>query len=250
MKDKNHSPHIFHNYGWNLLNSITYNRGLNFILAFFLTWLMIKTGIDWQLRNFMLDNSHVLAWISMPALLVGNFIPIIIPLVFLISGKSLKNKKSVMAASALTQTVMQALFFQSALKMITGRSHPIIGFGFDFSNRIFFDVRAKADDFSGSFDWFNMNALYGWPSGHTITAVSAAAALAEIYHDNRLIKVCAYSYAAVMGFSMAVHAHWTSDVVAGALIGYAVGKSVGKSYRKFFEETGDKDQPASCSMPA
>ena len=232
-KDNNFSPHIAHNLGWNFLNSAAYNYGINFIGAGFITWIMIKTGIDWEIRNFMLDNRHIISWISMPALIAGNFIPFLTPLMFLISGKSLKNNKLVIAASALMQTLIISLFYQSALKMITGRSHPLFGSTFDFKNRTFIEVRVNTADFSGSFDWFNMNALLGWPSGHTLTAFSAAAALAEIYHDKLWVKICAYSYAAAMGLSMAVHAHWASDVFAGALIGYAIGKTAGKCYRKF-----------------
>ena len=243
------SPHIFYNIGWNTLNSITYNYGLNFIGSGLITWGMIETGIDWGLRNFMLDNDNYLSWLHIPGLAVGMLVPVITPLSFLISGKYLNDERLVITASALTQSLMLTLFFQSALKMVTGRSHPIIGFSSDFNDRSLYDKRSKADDFSNDFDWFNMNFSLGWPSGHTATAFSAAATLSEIYHDTLWIKVCAYSYAAAMGLSMAVHAHWASDVVAGALIGYAIGKTVGRSYRKFLEKTEDKNQPVFYFTP-
>jgi membrane-associated phospholipid phosphatase len=35
-----------------------------------------------------------------------------------------------------------------------------------------------------------------------------------------------------MAITLSFNVHWLSDVVAGALIGYASGKVVGKSFRK------------------
>jgi membrane-associated phospholipid phosphatase len=43
-----------------------------------------------------------------------------------------------------------------------------------------------------------------------------------------------------MGFGKSVSVHWASEVIAGALMGYAIGKTVGKSYRRLLE---GKDEP-------
>jgi membrane-associated phospholipid phosphatase len=95
-------------------------------------------------------------------------------------------------------------------------------------------------DFSGVFNWFNMDFFNGWPSGHTANAFSAAAAIAEIYHDNIWVKVGVYTYAAFIGFGVTTHAHWASEAFAGALIGYAIGKTVGKNFRKLLEKQEEK----------
>ncbi|TNE96679.1 MAG: phosphatase PAP2 family protein [Deltaproteobacteria bacterium] len=66
------------------------------------------------------------------------------------------------------------------------------------------------------------------PSGHTITAFTLATFISETWgHQSRLIPVLTYSAAAVGGWSR-VHdnAHWTSDVIMGALIGHLVTKQI------------------------
>jgi membrane-associated phospholipid phosphatase len=37
-----------------------------------------------------------------------------------------------------------------------------------------------------------------------------------------------YTYATFIGFGVTLYAHWASELIAGALIGYAIGKAVAK----------------------
>ncbi|MCL1928648.1 MAG: phosphatase PAP2 family protein [Treponema sp.] len=226
------SPHIFHNIGWNLLHSFTYNYGFNFIGAGVGTWGMIETGIDWKWRNTVFESTW-LSNIGGPVMATGGVVPVITPLLFFLSGKIFSDERSIVAASALTQTLILTMVVQSPLKMITGRRDP------GLVDNFFYERICGEDDFSGVFNWFNMDFINGWPSGHTANAFSAAATLSEIYHDNIWVKVGAYTYAAFIGFGVTVHAHWASEAVAGALIGYAIGKTVGKSYRKFLDKNED-----------
>jgi membrane-associated phospholipid phosphatase len=127
------------------------------------------------------------------------------------------------------------MLVQSPLKMITGRRDP------GLVNNSYYEKIYGEEDFSGVFNWFNMDFFNGWPSGHTANAFSAAATISEIYHDNLPVKIGAYAYATFIGFGTTTHAHWASEAVAGALIGYAIGKTVGKSYRKFLDKSEDKN---------
>jgi membrane-associated phospholipid phosphatase len=229
------SPHIFHNIGWNLLHSFTYNYGLNFIGAGLGTIAMIETGLDWNWRNTVYNNTFTES-LGSPVMSVGGIVPAITPLVFLVTGKAAKNERAVSAASALTQTLILTLAVQSPLKMITGRRDP------GLVNNSFYKKIDNEKDFSGVFNWFNMDFFNGWPSGHTANAFSAAATLSEIYHDKIWVKLGAYTYAAFIGLGVTFHAHWASEALAGALIGYAIGKTVGKSYRKFLDGDGDKNK--------
>jgi membrane-associated phospholipid phosphatase len=233
-EEKIPSPNIFYNLGWNLLNSFSYNYGLNFIGAGAGTWGMIETGLDWKWRNTVFDNNW-LSNIGGPVMLAGGIVPIITPLAFLLSGKYFENEKLVITATALTQTLMLTMLIQSPLKMITGRRDP------GLVNNSFYERIYDEDDFSAQFNWFNMDFFNGWPSGHTANAFSAAATLSEIYHDNILIKIAAYTYAAFIGFGTTTHAHWASEAIAGALIGYAIGKTVGKSYRAFLDKSSGEN---------
>ncbi|MCL2145286.1 MAG: phosphatase PAP2 family protein [Endomicrobia bacterium] len=234
-------PNIFHNIGENLLDSVTYNYGLNFIGAAAGTWIIIETGLDWKWRNTAFDNRWMenAGNIAMPLVNVAS---VATPLIFYISGKYSENEKTIIAAKALTQSLILTVAVQSTLKTITGRREPGLQdrsslFDDDLHQRIYGE-----DDFSNVWDWFNMDYVKGWPSGHTANAFAAAATLSEIYHDNMWVKVGAYGYAAFIGFGTTTTSHWLSEAFAGALIGYAIGKTVGKSYRKFSDGSKEKSQ--------
>jgi membrane-associated phospholipid phosphatase len=74
-----------------------------------------------------------------------------------------------------------------------------------------------------------------------------AVVLAEMYPKNIGVKIAAYSYAALTGIGMSLFAHWASDAIAGALIGYAIGKSVGKSYRELLDKHSNLDGSATLA---
>jgi membrane-associated phospholipid phosphatase len=228
-------PLVFHNMGWNLLDTVTYNYGINFIGAGLGTWAFIETGIDWKWRNTAYDNT----WLSncgRPGLYIGYIVPALTPLITYITGRSINNEKLQITALALTQSLMLTLAIQTPLKMITGRAIPGIVNEADHSRN------HRTDDFSNEFNWFNNNFIAGWPSGHTANAFAAAATISEIYKDNLWLKIGVYSYAVLIGFGLTVNVHWTSDALAGALIGYAVGKTVGKSFSKLLENNVSDNQ--------
>jgi hypothetical protein len=55
-----------------------------------------------------------------------------------------------------------------------------------------------------------------------------------------MLKAAVYIYASLLGLGMSVYDHWASDVIAGALIGFAVGTTVGKSYRSLIDGKENK----------
>jgi membrane-associated phospholipid phosphatase len=227
----------FHNMGRNALDAVAYNYGVNFIGAGLETWALIETGLDWKWRNIAYDNT----WLSNcggPGIYIGFIVPALTPFAAYIAGRSTNNEKLQITGLAVAQSVMLTLAIQTPLKMITGRATPGITRGW------FYDRSQRTDDFSGEFNWFNMDFVAGWPSGHTANAFSVAATIAELYKDNLWIKIGAYSYAALIGFGVTLNVHWTSEMLAGALIGYAVGKTVGKSFNELLENNVS-DNPVS-----
>jgi membrane-associated phospholipid phosphatase len=228
---------IFYNIGSNALHSITYNYGLNFIGAGLGTWAFIETGIDWQWNRLAYNNDR-LARGGLPSLYTGFVVPAITPVAFYITGRYIHDEKLQTTGLALVQTLMLTMSIQAVLKMSTGRALPGIITELDHTRS------SRTDDFSGEFNWFNMNFIAGWPSGHTANAFSAAATIAEIYKDNLPLKIAVYSYAALIGLGVSVNVHWASEVFAGALIGYAIGKTVGKS----FSQMSDDNQKNKVSL--
>jgi membrane-associated phospholipid phosphatase len=226
---------VFHNAGWNLLHSITYNYGFNFIGAGLGTWAFIETGLDWEWRNIAYEND----WLSscgIPGLYIGYVVPWLAPIATYITGRFIKNEKLQITGLALTQSLIFTIGIQSIFKMTTGRALPGI------VNELDHTRSSRMDDFSGEFNWFNMNFIGGWPSGHTANAFAAAATIAEIYYDNIPLKIGVYTYAALMGFGKSVSVHWVSEVAAGALIGYAIGKTVGRNYRTLMENNNEHNK--------
>jgi len=218
---------LFHDIGWNVLHSFTYNYGLNFIGAGLGSFVIIESGLDWKWNRLAYNNG----WMPMiggNANYVGYVVPGLAPLALYFTGLAIKNEKLQITGMALTQSLALTMLIQSPLKIVTGRTWPGIVDGWDspLSKR-----SDRTDDYSGEFNWFDLDAVGGWPSGHTANAFTAAATIAQIYHDNTPLKVAVFTYASLIGLGMSVYDHWASDVFAGALIGFAIGTTVGKSYR-------------------
>ena len=237
---------VFHEIGWNILNSLGYNYGLNFIGAGLGTWAFIETGLDWNWRNVAYNNSW-LANMGLPMLFAGYLVPVITPVSLYLAGRYLSDSKLQITAAALAQAFILTQAFHLPLKIITGRTVPGIISG------VFFEPNNTRDDrtvdFSGEFKWFKFDFYDGWPSGHTACAFSAAAVIAEIYDDKPLLKIGVYTYAFLMGFSVAVNAHWASDSIASMLYGYAVGKAVGKSFNRLLGKSKSVDSVSIYAAP-
>ena len=238
------SPFLaFHEIGWNMLHSITYNYGFNFIGAGLGTWGFIETGLDWELRNVAYDYPR-LAKSGLPFLFAGYFVPVITPIPLYVAGRYFSDTKMQLTAVALVQALALAQTIHLSFKMITGRAVPGVISDVFFEPMQTRDTRTK--DFSGEFNWFTFNFYDGWPSGHVLSAFSAAAVIAEIYDEKPLLKFGVYAYAVAMCFGVAVNAHWASDSFAGALIGYAIGKTVGKSFNKLVGKNPENNKVSPC----
>ena len=64
-----------------------------------------------------------------------------------------------------------------------------------------------------------------FPSSHTSTAFTFATSVATVYHDHKWVPPVAYSMATLVGLSR-IHdnKHWSTDVLAGAAVGFATSK--------------------------
>ena len=145
------------------------------------------------------------------------------------------NQKLQVTGVALGQSLILSIAYSSVLKGITGRISPGIADVLDHEKSY------NTADYSNKFDWgFGKRGfIAGWPSGHTMNAFAAAAALSEIYYDNILVKAVSYGYAVFIGLGVSWCVHWSSEVFAGALIGYAIGKTTGRSFSKLINGKQD-----------
>ncbi|MDR0926907.1 MAG: phosphatase PAP2 family protein [Ignavibacteria bacterium] len=217
---------LFHNFGNNTLHSVTHNYGANYALGALGTYALIESGIDWK-WNRIAYNNQGLAYAGMPSGLIGFVAPIGVPLYMYFHGENIKDSKMQIAGLAVGQAAILGVGISSIIKAFTGRKAPGI-----------LDKNADTNDYSNDWDFGFMErgVFNGWPSSHTAVAVAMATTLAEIYPENSAVQIGAIAYSIFIGAGMSVNAHWLSDVVAGALVGYAIGKSVGYSFNQLLND--------------
>lgn len=88
--------------------------------------------------------------------------------------------------------------------------------------------RAGPRDERGSHDFRPFSGQDGFPSGHTAQAFAMASAFA-LHSDSPWAGGAAYGLAGLVGLArLETRDHYTSDVVAGALLGTAIGRAVVK----------------------
>jgi len=141
--------------------------------------------------------------------------------------KSDKVKTTMLLA---TQAYITAGAVSEAVKFLVGRQRPNFTDASNpepennvFSGPAILNGKSAASGFGSSF-----------PSGHTTAAFSAATVYAYEYKDEILIPVLAYSAASLVGISrITQNAHWTTDVIAGAALGYITGKQVVNNYHRY-----------------
>jgi membrane-associated phospholipid phosphatase len=91
--------------------------------------------------------------------------------------------------------------------------------------RVFGRARPNQTDDPLTFHPFE-SGFTSLPSGHA-TQAFAVASVISAHSDRFWVSASAYTVASLVAFARVYHnAHWTSDVVAGALIGTLVGRSV------------------------
>jgi membrane-associated phospholipid phosphatase len=213
---------IFYHIGWNLLGSVTCNYGLNYAAAGGVTWGFAAGGLDWGWYKTVYGSQGLAAY-GMTANVIGYGMPAALPLINYGAGLITHDRKLQTLGLALAQSTLLSTSANVLLKAITGRRQAGV-----------YDLDLEQRDYSAdfSFGFFNRGFIDGWPSGHAMNAVAAALTITEIYNDNIWLKIGAYTYAAALGLGMTFCDHWASDVIAGALIGYAIGKTVGSSFSR------------------
>ena len=187
-------------------------------IAIVLTFILIKTNIDWY--YFLITRSNYLIYFFFPAVIVGAIFPILIPS-FIITYGYIKKRKDVLDIGwIIAEAVAIGAIISSFYKFFTGRVHPEI---YDVLNNI-----------SGNFDFgfFRDGIFWGWPSSHTTIAFAMALTLIGLFPKNKYIKYISLIYAFYIGIGVSLTIHWFSDFVAGTIFGSIIGITIVKSYRK------------------
>jgi len=128
-----------------------------------------------------------------------------------LAGRWSHHDRFAEASSLSAEAALSAGLWSSVLKAVTARTRPE---GTGTGN--FGDYSAKQGEQVGSF-----------PSGHATGAFAVATVFAGVYSDHRWVPWVAYGTAGLIGASrIALSRHFSTDVVAGALLGNSMGRMV------------------------
>jgi membrane-associated phospholipid phosphatase len=146
-----------------------------------------------------------------------------------------KKQKGVETSLLATQALITSSAWVQVIKHLTGREDPSASYIYS---------KKAGGQWWGPFAQYDQDvpvyksvtSFDAFPSGHTAAAFSIATVFASQYNNTKAIPIISYSMATLVGVSrLTEHAHWASDVFAGALIGYVCGKQVVNRFNKIHQ---------------
>lgn len=181
-----------------------------------LTFLIVSSGFDWF---YFCSTRSPLLWAWMfPAASIGGLVPLMLPLILIVSGYITSHVRISRTGWAIGQAALIGSLISSTYKAFTGRVHPSLHeTGADISR----DFR---------FGLLHGGVFWGWPSSHTTIAFAMAVTVFILFRKQRWLGWLALIYAFYIGLSVSMTIHWFSDFVAGAILGTVIGVVVGKSF--------------------
>lgn len=187
------------------------------LVAILLTVIFVLSGFDW--RYFVATRDPELRRLMWPAVVIGMFLPVCLPLILFAVGIVTQHAKTILTGWAIAQAELLGALIVIAYKAITGRAHPAHTVGDDIS-QVF------------HFGWMRGGVFWGWPSSHTTVAFAMAATVFTLYPKQRWLGILAILYAFYVGVGVSMTIHWFSDFVAGAIVGSVIGTVVGKAFQR------------------
>jgi membrane-associated phospholipid phosphatase len=199
----------------NLIGCFTGRRFVWHIIAILFTVVLVFCGFDWD--YYLATYNRELRFWMWPAVIIGMFLPLALPLFLLIVGAIIQNAGMKLTGWAVGQAELIGAFVAATYKAFTGRVHPAHVVGADISH-VF------------HFGFLRGGVFWGWPSSHTTIAFAMALTVFTLWPKQRWLGWVAILYACYVGIGVSMTIHWFSDFVAGAIIGSVIGAVVGKSF--------------------
>lgn len=217
--------HPFSLLGQNLTDSFWGNSTFFHLGAFATTVAMVKTPADRSIQDYFIREKPFGRDYGLAMLRLGDATSAILALGSYAVG-SLQGWPTMAASgAAATQAVLINGAYVQILKVTTGRFRPG---EFNSADDFFPSWNERVDNFRFRVDY---------PSGHTSSAFAYVASQHAFFPEHKWIPWVGYPIAASIGVGMVDgRYHWTSDVLAGAIIGTVIGYAVGKNFRTEYEK--------------
>ena len=197
------------------------------------TIVIIQTNVDREAQFYFSDNypfgrdyGDVMLW-------TGNVFQASVATGMYLGGFYNDNPRLTAGGAAGLQSIGLVGLITISLKYLTGRVRP----GKTKSPRDF------RPDLSS---WTLLTDRQSWPSGHTSSTIAFFTTMAVFYPEHEWLWYVNGAMTAAMAAGMVSgDYHWTSEVVAGAFIGFAVGYTVGKNFRSMYSQSSESPELAS-----
>ncbi len=196
------------------------------------TALMAFGGADHAIRVVTQRDLVVPAYAD-ASFYAGYLLPLTVAPGLWLVGLVTRDRTLTGAGAAACQALAVTGLTTAILKWATGRPYPTHGGDPQDPKRLEHPEYAR----ELSFQPLTLDRGLAWPSGHTSSPVTIAAALTAYYPEAWWIPAVAYPVSLAIGIGMVDgDRHWASDVVAGALIGHAIGFTIGRSFRHMYRD--------------
>jgi membrane-associated phospholipid phosphatase len=192
-----------------------------------LTYFAVISGADWRYFLFMRGLPDAMSIFLHSALVLGFFLPLLVPAFLYIYYFFTRSHKIFIFAKLLTFSAILGWFASSLIKVFTGRIQPNM-YNLLIDNSHHFN-----------FGLFKYGIFWGWPSSHTTVAFATSAALLVFlkhkhFHfshlTRKIISFILIIYPCYIAIGVSVSAHWLSDVLIGIVLGVMIGRGIGKYY--------------------
>lgn len=187
--------------------------------AIVLTYLSVISGFDWY--YFTHTRFANLFELTVPAALLGFFVPITFPIVAYYWGQWRGSVQLKRVAIAVAQAEALGWLISSLYKAFTGRIQPEF-----LPSTVVHDISRQFN-----FGFLENGIFWGWPSSHTTVAFAGVAALICLYPKNKPLALAAGAYALYIGLGVSVSIHWFSEFLAGAILGTLIGVVTARAVR-------------------
>lgn len=189
-------------------------------LLIVLTYICVVSGFDWY--YFTQTRFENLSAFSIPAALLGFFLPICGPIVVYYWSQWRGNARLRRVAIVVAQAQALGWGISSLYKAFTGRIQPEF-----VHTEVMEDISRQFN-----FGFWENGIFWGWPSSHTTVAFAGAAALiCFLYPKHKVLSVLLGAYALYIGLGVSVSVHWFSEFLAGAILGTLIGVVTARASR-------------------